>query len=460
MGYHFIEYFTIVNLFYFFLINSFYVFLILLAYPAIIKRFKELKLEDLEKSLKSSSLPPICVGVPVFNEEKTIVESVHSLLRLKYPQKEIVVVSDGSTDQTMELLTKEFNLVETPLVSPQYIKTKPIRKVFRSLSSPELTVVEKENGMRADTLNCAVNFCSSPLFLQIDADTLVEEDALTRMIRPFLTEEGVIGEGGTIRLLNGCEYKNGKVTKVGMPSNLWEGIQIGEYLRAFLYGRLGWNMIGGTLSISGAFGLFETDAIRKVGGYNPETLAEDLQITLEMIRLQKKRLIRQGATYFVPDPVAWTEGPKNLKTLGNQRDRWHHGLIETVIKYWYMFFNPRYGLAGMIGMPNLVIAETLQPFMEVAGYITIIIAYCLGIVNWYFIAIFFIVSWGISIMLTLLALVMEVITFRRYDFARDVWKLIFFAFMENFGFRQCYLYWKFRALYKYIRGQKGWAAAK
>ncbi|MCH9613805.1 MAG: hypothetical protein SP1CHLAM54_08140 [Chlamydiia bacterium] len=460
MLYYFVEYYNYVNLAYFFVINSFFLLLILLAFPAILERFNQLKIEDMNQLLKSQSLPPISIVVPLFNEEATIVESVHSLLRLEYPNFEIIIANDGSTDRTMKLLKREFKLVEVPKMTADHIETSKVKSFYRSEIAANLYVLDKENGLRADALNAGLNICQNPLFLSIDADTLIESDALLRMIRPFLTSTSIIAEGGTIRLLNGCDYQGGRVKKIGIPTEYWAGIQVGEYLRAFLYGRLGWNLLGGTLSVSGAFGLFDRTAALAVGGYNNNTLAEDLEMTVDLIRYQKDRGVKGAASVFVPDPVAWTEGPKTAGTLGRQRDRWHQGLLQAIFKYKGMLFNPKYGFAGMLGVPNLVFAEAFQPIMEFCGYFALIAGLILGTVDWYFVFLFLVVSWGISAFLTLMAIVMEITTFHRYSFTKDVWYLVMFAFLENFGYRQAYFWWKIRGMWKYFRGSKGWSRAK
>lgn len=460
MFYYFIEYYNYINLVYFFAVNSFFLFLILLAFPSIIQRFDQLKIEDLDRLLKSQSLPPISVLVPVYNEETTIVESVNALLRLEYPIFEVIIINDGSSDRTLNFLKREFQLVEVPKLTADTIETSKVLHVYRSEIASHVIVIDKENGLRADALNTGLNMCQHPLFLSIDADTLIEPDALLRMIRPFLTSRSILAEGGTIRLLNGCEYSDGQVHKVGIPTRYWEGIQVGEYLRAFLYGRLGWNLIGGTLSVSGAFGLFDHKAAMKIGGYNRNTLAEDLEITIDLIKYQKDRGIKGAASTFVPDPVAWTEGPKNYATLGRQRERWHQGLLQGIVKYRSMFLNPKYGWTGMLGMPNLVIAEALQPIMEFLGYFTLVTGLILGTINWYFVLLFLIISWGISALLTIVALIMEITTFQRYSLSKDILKLVLFAFVENFGYRQAYFWWKIRGMWKYFRRSKSWARAK
>lgn len=459
MLYSFIEIFSAVNIIYFFVIYLVYALLILLAFPEIIRRYNELNLEDFEHLLGSFSLPPISVIAPVYNEEERIIESIHSFIRLRYPKKEVIIVNDGSTDRTLEVLIREFQLQRVPAVYPQPLPTKPLRAVYRSHQVPDLVVIDKENGLKCDAMNAGLNISTCPVFLQIDSDTLVESDALLRMIRPMLNREGVYAEGATLRLLNGCQYSQGKVTKVKLPKNYWEVIQVGEYLRAFLYGRLGWNTLGGTLSISGAFGLFTKDHVIKVGGYDPNAIGEDLELTLAMIKEQKKHF-KTAATVFVPDPVAWTEGPSSAQSLGRQRSRWHQGLIECLIKHRNMFMNPKYGWSGILGFPNLVFAEALQPLMEFFSYLIIVIGMFLGVVDWYYVGLFVLVCWGLNSILTMIAIMMELTTFQRYRGVKEITKLLIYAILENVGYRQLYFIWKIQGMIKYFRKEKTWVTMK
>ncbi|MCI5052534.1 MAG: glycosyltransferase family 2 protein [Simkaniaceae bacterium] len=451
-----VYWFDHLNLFFFFFINSFYALLLILSFPSIHRRFKELQVEDIYRLLQSDSLPPIAVVVPVHNQESIIVDSVRSILELSYPSKEVVVVNDGSTDSSLQVLIDTFELEEIPIIHPQDLPSQPIRACYQSLQFPNMVVIDKENGGKGDALNCGINFATAPLFLGIDSDTLITRDALLRMVRPFLASDEIAAQGGTLRILNGCEYAHGKIQKIGIPKGFWEGVQVGEYLRAFLYGRLGWNYLGGNLIVSGAFGLFDKNAVVECGGYNVNTVGEDMELTVKVTKLMRPK--HSGAiVYFIPDPVAWTEVPSTFLSLARQRERWHRGLIEVMVKYKSMLFNPKYGKTGMIAMPYMLFGEMLQCIIEVWGYIGVLLGIYLGVIDWYFFFMFFFITWGISIFLTIASLAMEITTFREYNMFQHLGRLAGYAIFENLGFRQAYLVWRLHAYWKYFTGSKQWS---
>lgn len=443
------------GLFYFFLMNSFFALLVVLSFPQIYRRFVELKIEGMDHLLTSEALPPISIIIPVHNEEKTIIDSIHALIDLSYPKKELVVVNDGSTDTSLEVIMKQFDMVEVPQLFTIRVPSKPIKKLYRSKLFSNLLLVDKENGGKGDTQNAGMNFASCPLFLVMDSDTIIEKDALLRMIRPFITQKNVIAEGGTIRILNGCRVEKGKIRESRIPKGVIPGIQVGEYLRAFLYGRLGWNALGGNFIVSGAFGLFDREKVIEIGGYSTETVGEDFELSVHLLKHFKKKN-RKSFIAFVPDPVAWTDVPSDFSTLARQRERWHRGLIDIMWKYRSMIFNPRYGMSGMVAMPYLLFGELLQPIFELIYYLFILIGLVLGIIPLKYMLLFFAVTMGISFVLTISAITMEMITFRRYGKFSDMIRLIFYAVIENFGYRQCYLFWKLWGFKKYFRKDLSW----
>ncbi len=402
----FVYVFDYICLMFFFFVNSFYALLLILSFPAIARRFRELQIEDIYRLLQSDSLPPISVIIPVFNQYNIIVDSVKSILDLSYPSKEVIVVNDGSSDHTLDTLIEAFEFVKIPTIFPSTIETAPIHDIYQSQQFPNLKLIDKENGGKGDALNAGINIATAPLFLGIDSDTLIQNDALLRMVRPFLSTEGIAAEGGTLRILNGCEYEHGRISKVGVPSGLLTGIQVGEYLRAFLYGRLGWNSLGGNLIVSGAFGLFDKNVALKVGGYSTDTVGEDMELVVKVTKYLRPK-IKGPIVHFIPDPVAWTEVPDTFIGLARQRERWHRGLVEVMVKYKDMLFNPKYGKTGFIAMPYMLIAEMLQCFVEIWGYIGVLVGIYIGVIDWYFFVMFFIITWGFSVFLTIASLIMD-----------------------------------------------------
>jgi cellulose synthase/poly-beta-1,6-N-acetylglucosamine synthase-like glycosyltransferase len=405
--------------------------------------------------LSSTLSPTISILAPAFNEEATIEGSLSALLALQYPRLEVIVISDGSKDRTVDVLIERFDLVPVKTIYEQRIKTRPVRNLYRSSTYPALVVVDKENGGKADALNVGLSFARGELVCAMDADTLIEADGLQRMVRPFLYSTDVVATGGTIRVVNGSEVRLGRVLQARVPTNALAGIQVVEYLRAFLFGRLGWNRLGGNIIISGAFGLFRRESVLNAGGYLHDTVGEDMELVLRLKRLSYEQS-GPGTIAFVPDSVAWTEVPESMKVLGRQRDRWHRGLADVLWRHRGMMFNPRYGVIGLVVFPYYAFVEMMAPVVELAGLVTLIMGLAFGIIDWSFAALFFLTAYGLGTALTAFTLIIEDLSFHRYDTFRDRAMLFWWALLENLGYRQMTVYWRLRGLWKFLRGRKDW----
>jgi len=441
-----------VILVYFLALNSFYALLLVLSIPEIWEQTRLAEDEDFQRLMQSDALPPITILVPAYNEQKTIEASVTAILALHYRNYEVVVVNDGSSDATLEALRHAFDLYEVPRTYPETIPTKPLRALYRSRARTKLVVIDKENGGKADSLNAAINASRFPLVIAVDADTLIEPDALLRLTRPFLLGRRIAAVGGTVRVANGCVVKHGQVMDARVPRRLLPGIQVVEYLRAFLFGRLGWNRLGGNLIISGAFGLFRKDHLLAVGGYDATSIVEDLDLVVRLHRYLRGHKIRYEIP-FIPDPVAWTEVPESLRVLARQRGRWQRGLVAAMWQYRGMLFNPRYGRVGLIAVPFYTFGEMLAPLVEVFGYVIIVAGLIAGVVNVSFALLFILVAWGYGMLLSLWAVVLEEVSFHRYRRLGDLVRLVLFATLENFGYHQCGVWWRLRAFFT-RRGRK------
>ena len=439
---------------YFLLLNSFYALLLVLAIPEIWEQTRLAEDEDLVRLLQTDAPPPISILVPAFNESATIEASLTAILTLDYRTYEVVLVNDGSKDETMQRLREAFDLYEVPRIHPETLSTQPIRGQYRSRTRPRLLVIDKENGGKADALNAAINAARWPLVIAVDADTLIEPDAMIRLTRPFLLGRNVAAVGGTVRVANGSVVKDGRVVDARVPHRFLPGVQVVEYLRAFLFGRLGWNRLGGNLLISGAFGLFRKDYLTAIGGYRVGSVVEDFDVVVRLHR----HLQEQGIPYaviYVPDPVAWTEVPETGRILGAQRERWHRGLLLTMWQYRRMLFNPRYGKIGMLAVPFFTLGEALAPLVEVTGYIVTIAGLVAGVIDLPFALLFVLVAWGYGLLLSLWAVVLEEVGFRRYDRWSDLLRLLLFATLENFGYRQRTVWWRLRAFWSALRAGRG-----
>ncbi len=442
---------------YFLVVNGFYAILLGAASREMLRHVRSVRGELRARLLGSSAVPRISILAPAFNEEATIEDSVRSLLALYYPNLEIVVVNDGSRDDTVAVLTERFELVAMPSVLEARVSTKPVRQLYRSRSHPNLVVADKENGGKADALNVGLNLASGELVCAIDADTLIEPDALQRMVRPFLASDTVIAAGGTIRVANGSVIRRGRILEINAPRHALAGFQVIEYLRAFLFGRLGWNRMGGNLIISGAFGLFDRSAVLDIGGYAHDTVGEDMEL---VIRLRRRGYETDGRSDvdFVPDPVAWTEVPESLRILGRQRDRWHRGLCDVLWRHRDVLFNRKYGSMGLVAFPYFVFVELLAPVVEAVGLIAGALGLLLGLVNVHFAILYFLVAYGFGMLLSLLTLLLEELSFQRYRGLRDRLALIAWVVLENIGYRQLTVVWRLRGIWKYLRGRTDWGA--
>lgn len=442
-------------LLYFLAVNGWYLVLLVSSYLEMRRHLILIADESRWRLLSSELSPGISMLAPAYNEEATIETSVRALLALHYPRLEIVVVNDGSKDQTIQVLRDQFDLVVVKAVYDRNIETKPVKGVYRSATYPGLVVVDKENGGKADALNVGLNFAQGKLVCAMDADTLIEPDGLQRMVRPFLHANDVVATGGTIRIVNGSEIRSGRVVRARVPTNLLAGLQVVEYLRAFLFGRLGWNRLGGNLIISGAFGLFRREAVLAAGGYLHDTVGEDMELVLRLKR-RGYETGGPGRIAFVPDPVAWTEAPESIRVLSRQRDRWHRGLSDVLWRHRKMFLNPRYGVTGLVVFPYYVFVELLAPVIEAVGLLGLLLGLAFGLVDWPFAFLFFLTAYGLGTALTAFTLILEDLSFHTYATFRDRTKLFGWVLIENLGYRQMTVFWRLRGLWKFIRGRKDW----
>ncbi|MCG2593253.1 glycosyltransferase family 2 protein [Ramlibacter sp. XY19] len=446
-------------LLYFALLNGGYLLLNLLSLLSLHRGLQERVLEELPQVFTGLE-PPISILVPAFNEEASIAASVGSMLQLAYPEFEVIVINDGSKDTTLEVLQREFQLELFPQAVHERLATKPLRGIWRSRTHANLRVIDKENGGKADSLNAGINLARHPLFCGVDADSILARDSLHRVVKPFLRDPRVVASGGTVRVANGCAIEGGFLTRVGLPSNIWALFQVVEYLRAFLFGRLGWSQVNAMLIISGAFGLFKTEVVVAAGGYRPKTIGEDMELVVRMHRM----LRAQGVDYrieFVPDPVCWTEAPEDFQTLRNQRIRWQRGLSESLAPHWGLIFSRRGGPPGWLAFPFMVAFEWLGPVVELGGYLFMAFAYAFGLVSWDAFAIFLFLAIGLGILLSASGLLLEELAFHIYPKPSQLGLLALVVVAENFGYRQLNSWWRLVGLYRWATNrQSQWGAMK
>lgn len=445
-------------LYYFVGINGYYTLLIAVGVFEILRR-RRIRLPELDAAvLDEEAIPPIAILLPAYNEKDVIVDTIRSLRQLRYPGVEIVVINDGSSDETMAVLHEAFELERSEHVLHQVIETQPVRAVFESPPSADvpLIVIDKENGGKGDALNAGLGAARTPLVCSIDADTLVDRNALLRMSEPFIySPDEVIAVGGTVRVANGCEVKEGLVTEKHLPDSWLARFQIVEYLRAFILGRMGLNRLGGNFIISGAFSLLSKESVIQVGGYSTGTVGEDMELVL---RLQQfaRRAERRKRVVQIPEPICYTQVPETFNDLGSQRDRWHRGLAESLWEHRNMCFNPEYGAAGFFVYPTYVLFELLGPVVELFSYLWVLVSLFFGFLNFEFAFLFSLVAlfWGGIV--SLLSVLVDNWSFRVFRARGKPFQLIFTALVTNIGYQQFTLIYRLRGLIRYLMGDKTW----
>jgi cellulose synthase/poly-beta-1,6-N-acetylglucosamine synthase-like glycosyltransferase len=451
-----IEAFNSFVLAYFLALNISYILLFFVSLREVLRFLRRTFFSDYQQILRSDMTLPITLIVPAHNEEKTIVDTVRSLQMLNYPEFEIIVVNDGSKDATLERVLAAYDLRRVDRVYKRSLPTRLVRGLYASPLVPNLTVVDKEGGGKADALNCGINLSKYPLFCSMDADSVIEDDALLKAVKPFMEHpEETVAVGGIVRCANGCTITDGRVTAIALPRRFLPVFQVVEYLRAFLSGRLGWSALQGLLLISGAFGVYRKQAVVEVGGYDSSTDTEDLELVMALHQVNRA----EGRRYrivFVPDPVCWTEVPTTWRMLRRQRNRWHRGMLQSLSRHRRMMFNPKYGIIGMVVIPYFLVFETMGPFVETLGYISVPLAWALGLLNTQFFFLFFLLAVAFGVFLSVAAILLEEISYRRYPSWEDLWKLLICGVLENLGFRQVLALFKIQAFWEYLRGLRRW----
>ncbi|HEX2182854.1 MAG TPA: glycosyltransferase [Rubrobacteraceae bacterium] len=441
---------------YFLVINAVYVVLYVISFAEIADYVRREMFSGFSELFTSNYAPPVSVIVPAYDEEATIAESVRSFLTLRYPLHEVVVVNDGSKDDTLEVLMQEFGLYESDQPMRRQLETAPLRGVYTS-PTERLIVVDKVNGGKSDALNAGICAASYPLVCCLDADIILEEDALLRVARPMIESSDVAAVGGIIRVANGCEFEKGRIVEVKTPRKPLPTFQVVEYLRAFIAVRTAWSKLNCLLIISGAFGMFRRRDLILAGGYSDDTVGEDMELTTRIHRVLREH-DRRYKISFVPDPIAWTEVPDTLRVLRRQRDRWHRGLIDTLFRHRKMLFNPRYGSVGLVAMPYFLLFEFLGPVIELVGYVAFAAALALGVINWTFALAFFLAAVGLGVLLSTAAVFLEELRLERYPRWRDLIKLTLYGVLENFGYRQLNTVWRAIAIVSFLRRNSAWGA--
>jgi cellulose synthase/poly-beta-1,6-N-acetylglucosamine synthase-like glycosyltransferase len=413
---------------------------------AVMRRIHHLnRFGRVSEMLSSYTSPPVTIVIPAYNEAAGIVASVRSMSIVGYPRFEIVVINDGSSDETLEELVEAFNLEKVRVPYRADIPTAPVRAIYRGRGTVDITVIDKENGGRADALNAGINAARYPYALCTDADVILDANCLVGAMRRVVEDrERTVAVGGNIRPLNGSRVQLGHLIRAEVPKRLVPRMQVLEYLRTFLATRPAWSQMEALPLISGAFGVWKRSAVVAVGGFTIGHMGEDMDLTMRMHRYHIDNKIPYRIVYE-PSAVIWTEVPETLRVLKRQRIRWHRGLMTAVKDFLPMTFNPKYGRLGMITWAAMFLFEFLAPIIEIVGWITIPTALALGALNTTTLFVLLALAFGFGLFNSLVALLLDE-SYGHFNSKADTARLIVMALIENFGMRQITVAWRIRAL--------------
>ena len=429
--------------------------LILRAFFSIRGYLDAVRTDRLDTAFETSHYKPMTLICPAFNEEAGVVPSVNSLISLRYPEFQVVVVNDGSQDATLARLITAFKLKPSHRVLRELLPSREVLGIYESAYVPNLVVVDKLNGGKADALNCGINLARYPLVCCMDGDSLLENDSLLRIARPFMDSPDLVASGGVIRPLNGCKVTPMGIRGIHLPDSWLARFQIVEYLRAFLFGRVGLASLDTLFIVSGAFGVFRKDLLVKAGGFETTTIGEDFELVMRLHRYLRDEKQSYHMT-LVPDPVCWTEVPEHFKELRRQRNRWQRGLLEALWRHRRMWFNPKYGRVGLFSMPYFLFFEALAPVIEVSGYVMFTWSVWHHSINTPFAILFIYVALLLGVLNSVVSIVLQEISGHRYQGFKAWYILLFTAVAENFGYRQLTVWWRLLGTLDWIRGKNHW----
>lgn len=432
---HAINYYILI---YFAISVVIYTALLLGAFPDIVYYFKRGKFARIHELLDSSMLPPVTVIIPAYNEHENIHNAVQSALNSSYKNLFVFVMNDASTDDTLEILHEHYQLREVPVTIEQRIPASNAKRVFISEKYPQLLVIDKEHGGAGDSINVGINACFTPYFITFDADSIMDKFAIDELMYEVLTHDRTIAVGGGVYILNACQFKDGVMLNSRMPYTPAPAIQSCEYMRSHLFNRTGWNTYGGTVSYSGTATLFQRTAVIAAGGFDTKNYAQDCEIILRLHKYMHKHKIPYRIR-FNPACAVWTDVPATFREFAVQRDHWRRGLLRSVIPYLSLFMNPRYGEQGLVSYPLFIFLEILAPPVEFLSYLSLLVAYCFGILDVKLAILFILLAWGFTSYITMANMFLNLVTFNRYKKLKDIAWMFLLCFLEMFGYRQFYV---------------------
>lgn len=401
---------------------------------------------------KSPFTPGVSIVAPAYNEERTIVDNVNSLLAQDYPLFEVVIVNDGSKDSTLEKLIENFGLVEVPFAYVEHIQTRPFKRLFRSTlpQYAKLTVVDKVNGgTKADAVNAGLNVAQYDYFVNTDVDCILAPDAIYRCMVPILSQENVIAVSGAMAMSNGCRVEEGRMLEAFPPHTLIPLFQTLEYLRSFLVGKLGWSAINSMPNVSGGYGLFDRNIVIAAGGYSPDSFAEDMDMLIRMMAYCRE-FGRPYRVVQIPYTCCWTEGPANLKVLSRQRVRWGRGLLQTFVRHCRLILNRKYRQMGLVTLPYLLVFELCAPIIELIGFLSLIYLAFTGGINWHTALIIFLAIYVFCLSLAIVVIFYDYTLGGSYRKFRSYLWILGAAILEPFIYHPFIIFYSLRGYWNYL----------
>jgi cellulose synthase/poly-beta-1,6-N-acetylglucosamine synthase-like glycosyltransferase len=461
MIFHFLANFTeAIILIYAIALFSVYLILSIFSAKELLRFYYSEKITNYDAIISSPFAPLVSIIAPAYNESMTIVENIRALLSLYYPNFEIIIVNDGSKDDTLAKTIVAYDLEKVPYVVDYRIQCNEIVDIYKSKKKAfnNLTIINKINGGKADALNAGINIAKGNYFIAIDVDSIIDPYALQKLVLPFLsaTNERVIATGGVIRIANSCKIKDGQLIEINVPDKFLPRCQVIEYNRAFLLGRLAWSRLDGLLLISGALGLFDKEIAIGCGGYYPKTVGEDMEIVVRMRKYMANRKEKYKVVY-IPEPLCWTEAPSSLRILGSQRNRWTRGTIDTIFLHKDVFFNPKFGVMGMLSYPYWVFFEWLAPIVEILGILYFVIIAIFGYPNWPFFSIMLFFVYLFAVLFSTYAILFDHLVFHRYTKRKMLLKLLVTSWVEPFIYHPMVAWWALKGNWDYfVNKKKAW----
>ena len=436
---------------YYLCLHGSYLLLIVLGSVGLRRYNRGINFGDFQRIADSDLTLPFSLIIPAYNEEKVILGTVDGALKQRYPTFEVIIVNDGSKDQTLQRLIEHYGLRLVHKFGQRQLHTQAVHGIYESFEHPALLVIDKDNGTRADAINAGANLARYPLLCVMDADCIYEEDALLRVVRPFLRSNRVVAAGGIVRPANGLQVRDGHIVDTGVPRRMLALMQAVEYLRSFQWARLGLARLRSMLCISGAFMVVRKDVFMELGGCDATAITDDIDFTVRLYKHLHERRRGEGLRVeYVPDPVCYTEVPETLRIYASQRNRWQRGTLQALFRQWRMTFNPRYGMAGLFGMPFFLLFEGFSAVVEGLGYVLMPIAWLVGLISFQALLVLFALAIMLGTFLSVSAILLQEHTRMRATGMRDLLRLLAAAFIDNLGFHQLHLLFRIAGTFEYI----------